>query len=160
MQPEPLLSLQDAEFVQGGVSVIAAARTGDLAPMVARALGCRVASDRREVTLFLSQTTAAGVLSCLRESGAIAVVFSQPSTHQTLQLKGDDARILPLDPEDLPLIQGYRRRFAEDLGKIGYTPAFADAVVAMMPDLVGVRFTPSAAFQQTPGPDAGKRLRS
>lgn len=158
MDPEPLLRSAEADFVQGGVSISVAARTADLSPVMARALGCRVATDRREITIFLSRSIAASVLACLEDNGAIAVVFTLPSTHQTLKLKTTDARPSEVDPADLGLVQDYRRKFALDLGSMGYTPEFADAVVPMMDDLVAVRFTPTAAFDQTPGPDAGKAL--
>lgn len=158
MDPEPLLKPADADFVQGGVSISVAARTADLSPVMARGLGCRIAADRREIIVFLSRSIAAAVLACVEDNGAIAAVFTLPSTHQTLKLKGTDARLLEIDPADLGLIQDYRRKFTLDLASMGYTPEFAAAVVPMMDDLVAVRFTPNAAFDQTPGPDAGKAL--
>lgn len=158
MEPEPLLGPAEVELIQGGVSISVAARTAELVPAVSRALGCRVASDRRQVTVFLSKAIAASVLSCLEANGAIAVVFTLPSTHQTLKLKGGDAMVLDIEPTDLPLVEAYRRRFAEDLLSIGYSREFAEGVAPRMDDLVAVRFTPSAAFDQTPGPGAGRAL--
>ena len=158
MGPEALLDLKAAEFVQGGVSINVAARTADLTPVVARALGCRVATDRRQVRVFLSRSIAAAVLSCLEANGAIAVVFTLPSTHQTLKLKGTDAQLSELDQADLRLVADYRTSFAMDLATIGYAAEFATALIPLMSDLVAVRFTPSAAFDQTPGPSAGKAL--
>ncbi len=158
MEPEPLLDPAEAAFVQGAVSISVAARTADLTPMVARALGCRVSTDRRQVSVFLSRSAAVAVLSCIKANGAIAVAFTVPSTHQTLKLKGANAQVLEGDPIDLSLIEDYRRAFARDLAKIGYAAEFADAVAPLMQDLVVVRFTPSAAFDQTPGPDAGRAL--
>ena len=158
MDFQPLLTPTELALIEGPVSINVAARSADLTPRVARALGCRVETGGREITLFLSRTTGSAVLACLESNGAIAAVFSRPSTHETLQLKGLDARLIECAEPDLMLIQAYRRRFASDLATIGYTDAFADAVVAIMPDLVGVRFTPTAAFQQTPGPSAGQRL--
>jgi len=43
----------------------------------------------------VSTARAESLLQCLRTSGAIAAVFSRPSTHQTLQLKGVDAAVTP-----------------------------------------------------------------
>ena len=48
--------------------------------------------------------------------------------------------------------------WSEDLCRIGYTPEFASAVRGVAPRLAAIAFTPSAAFQQTPGPGAGKPL--
>lgn len=158
MSPATLLTPAHLALVQGPVSINVAARSADLTPHVARALGCRVETGGQTLSLVLSRTTAADVLSCLELSGSIACVFSKPSTHETLQLKGDDARVTECDPSVVMLVQAYRRRFASDLATIGYADAFANAVVAMMPDLVVVRFTPTAAFEQTPGSKAGQRL--
>ena len=153
--PEPLLKPADVDFVQGAVSISVAARTADLRPVVARALGCRVSADRRQINVILSRSIAVSVLSCLEDNGAIAVVFTRPSTHQTLKFKGADAELLELDPRDLTLTADYQRRFVLELASIGHTPEFAAAVVPIMDDLVTVRLTPTAAFDQTPGPGAG-----
>ncbi len=158
MDSQPLLDPAEAQFVQGGVSISVAARTADLTPVVSRAFGCRVGADRRQVTVFLSRAIAAAVISCLEDNGAIAAVFTLPSTHRTLKLKGSDATLVDFGPGDRRLIEDYRHRFALELATLGYTAEFQGAVVPMMPDLVAVRFTPSAAFDQTPGPDAGRLL--
>jgi hypothetical protein len=45
------------------------------------------------------------------------------------------------------------------MGPIGYDQAFVGTLLAYEPaDLVAVTFTPTSAFAQTPGPQAGKRL--
>ena len=50
--------------------------------------------------------------------------------------------------------------FAEDIGKLGHTEDQARTLVASVEgDLVAIDFTPSAAFEQTPGPNAGTPLR-
>jgi hypothetical protein len=99
------------------------------------------------------------LLRDLRETRAIAVVFSQPSTHRTIQLKGADAALGPLAPGDPALIEANRVALVKDMGPIGYDEAFARTLLAYEPaDLVAATFTPTAAFAQTPGPQAGKRL--
>jgi hypothetical protein len=114
--------------------------------------------DRRQISVFLSRSIAASVLGCLQDNRAIAVVFTRPSTHQTLKFKGTDVELLEIDPLDPTLTADYQRRFVLELASIGHTPEFAAAVVPIMDDLVAVRFTPTAAFDQTPGPGAGKAL--
>lgn len=101
---------------------------------------------------------AISLLDCLEDNGAIAAVFTRPSTHQTLKFKGTDAELSEIDPHDPMLTADYQRKFVLELASIGHTPEFAAAVVPIMDDLVAVRFTPTAAFDQTPGPSAGKAL--
>jgi hypothetical protein len=89
----------------------------------------------------------------------IAVVFSRPNTHQTIQLKGTDATIVPLGREDRELMIAYGKSFVAEIGALGYKEHFSRALMSpAAEDAVGVEFTPSAAFVQTPGPAAGQRL--
>ena len=159
--PEPAPAFDDAHaaFMESGVSMHVASRGAANVPSVARALGCRIAPDRNRVTLFLSATQAPDVVADLRASRAAAVVFSQPSTHRTIQIKGDDATVGALADGDLARIAAYADALVRDLQALGYTEAFGRALVAFdAADLVAVVFTPKAAYQQTPGPNAGAPL--
>ena len=139
--------------MESGVSVHVASRGPANVPSVARALGCRVAPDRRRVTVFLSAAQAPDVLADLRASRRAAAVFSRPSTHQTLQIKGDDATVGALAAGDLARVAAYADALVRDLRALGYAEEFGRALIAFDPaDLVAVAFTPSAAFQQTPAP--------
>jgi hypothetical protein len=156
----PLLDAAQAEFIQHRVAINVASRDARRVPALTRALGCRVSPDRRRVTLFVSPSRAENLLACLREHGAIAAVFTRPSTHETLQLKSEDARVVPLEAGDRESMAVYRESFVKELQKIGYTETFARAVIAALDaEAVGVAFTPAAAFVATPGPAAGQRLK-
>jgi hypothetical protein len=88
-----------------------------------------------------------------------AAVFSRPSTHQTIQIKGDDATVGALADGDLAHVDAYADALVQDLRTLGYTEAFGRTLVDFHPaDLVAVAFTPKAAFRQTPGPNAGAPL--
>ena len=93
-------------------------------------------------------------------NGKVANVFSLPSTNRTLQLKGDDARVLPFDPDDLPLVDAHVSDFLLEVIPLG----LPEDVVRMLfsytvDDLVTVIYSPCAAFSQTPGPKAGAPLK-
>ena len=91
--------------------------------------------------------------------GEIAVVFSVPSTHQTLQLKARQATQRPATEEDLPVLQAYLRSMEEEVGRVGYGPPYVAAMLAApLHDVVAVSFRPETAFDQTPGPRAGAAL--
>jgi hypothetical protein len=155
------LSPEDAAFIEGGVSIHAAARNAANDTTVARAIGCRVSADRQRVTIFLSAVQAAALLADVRANGAIAVVFSQPSSHRTIQLKGDDAEVVPSMTDDPHLWSTYRARLAAAVQPLGFSDAFVRAMLSPASgDVVAVAFTPSAAFQQTPGPKAGAPLQA
>jgi hypothetical protein len=138
------LDEEHARFILGGVSVIVASRDAALVPDVVRGCGCRVSRDRRRVTVLVEM---------------VAVVFSQPSTHLTIQLKGTDARAVRVTRSDHAIAAAHRAAWVDDLCRIGYSRDFAEAFWGRPPrDLGAIAFTPSAAFQQTPGPAAGQPL--
>jgi hypothetical protein len=154
----PPLDVGHAAFIQGGVSVVVASRNADLVADVVRGCGCRVSRNRREVTVLVEPSRAGTLLDDIAANGMIAVVFSQPSTHRTIQLKGSDARVVAVAAADRAVAARHLRAWTDDLCRIGYRADFADAVRGRPERIVAIRFTPTAAFQQTPGPGAGQRL--
>lgn len=158
---EPLLDAGLAEFMQRGISVVVGARDRHNVPAAARATGCRVSADRRRVTVFISATQAEQVLRCIRDNGQIAVVFSEPSTHRTVQIKGRDATVGGLMDGDLQRIAACRDGFTRDVGLIGFDELLIQTLLFYpSADIVSLNFTPSEAYSQTPGPNAGSPLRT
>lgn len=149
-----------AAFMTRGVSILAASRGPGNTPTIARATGCRLSADRARVTLLLARSQAGDLLAAAEATGAIAVVFSQPSTHRTIQLKGADARVASPAPGDELLASRYADAFAAEVCPLGYTEQLMRAMVwAPEGDLAALSFSPSAAFDQTPGPRAGSPLK-
>ena len=160
--PEPaLLDETNAALIQGGVSISASSRTSENVPVMARAVGCRVSPDRRTVTLLFHGPAAEDFLESIRTSRRIAVVFSQPSTLQTIQLKGSDAVAAAAHKRDLELTTAYCNSIVAILSPLGYPEPMLRAILWSEPErLWTVAFTPTEAFLQTPGPRAGERLKS
>jgi hypothetical protein len=155
----PLLDEAHAAFIQRRVAINVASCGAERVPSITRAIGCRVSPDRRTVTVFLSLPRSEQLLRDLRAGGAIAAVFTLPTTHETIQLKGQLATIEALEPDDRAAIRTYAASFIEELKLLGYREPFASAMMSAIEDeAVAVRFAPSAAFLQTPGPNAGQRL--
>jgi hypothetical protein len=156
----PLLDEALAEFIQHHVAINVATRDADNRPTVTRALGCRVSSDRRRITVFVSVPRSGESLRNVHDNGAIAVVFSRPSTHQTFQVKARDASVVVLEAGDRALMANQSTSFVDEIRQIGYRDPFAGAMVsALDEETVGIVFTPKAVFVQTPGPAAGQPLR-
>lgn len=156
------VALDDATLalLQDRASILVGTRDAERQPHVMRAVGCRVSDDRRRVTLLMTARTSRQVLDDLRGDGAIAVVFSVPSSHRSVQLKGDDAVVETAEPGDLVLADAYARRFADELAALGYPAMLAHAILDREgSELVAVSFTPREAYDQTPGPQAGRPLR-
>lgn len=146
-----------ARFLEGPVSIVLAARGEGLAVDLAQAFVGRHADGW--VSVLLPRSQAEKVLASVARTGAVAVTFSRPSSHRTLQVKGGDARVEPASAADLAAWGRYREAFAAELADIGFGGAYAAAMLAVdADDLVAVRFCPVAVFMQNPGADAGKRV--
>jgi len=152
----PLLTAEHAAFITSGVSTLAASRDADHRPSLARAHGCRVSPDRRRVSVLVARTHAGTVLDDIGRCGAVAVVFSYPPTHRTMQLKGTDAVVRPATPEDVAGAAAYVETFADCVLPLGHTREQIHTLFAApAADFAAVEFTPTAAFDQTPGLKAG-----
>jgi hypothetical protein len=154
-----VLDCRQAAFLLGPVSMNVASRDAALTPSVGRAFGCRIAADGRELTVFLSTSHAAAVLRDLRAGAPFAAVFSRPQTHESRQIKARGVRIEALTPGDIELIRAYGDAFVAECVPLGYAERFMRGFfIDVEDDAVAVTFTPAAMFEQTPGPDAGKRM--
>jgi hypothetical protein len=100
------------------------------------------------------------VLDALAAGSAIAVVFARPLTHITLQLKARQAARVAVTPAHRVCNQRYAAAFGAELGALGYSEPMVQGLVRMLtaPDMVGLRFAPEAVYDQTPGPNAGRRV--
>ena len=155
----PLLDATQAAFLGGPVAINLASHDDAQVPSIARACGCKVSADRREVVVFLSKRRSQAILRDLEAGAPLAVVFSRPRTHETLQLKGGHGRIRPLGPGDREIMLACGAAFSAEIIALGYSEHFSKALMAPVEDdAVGVAFKPDALFEQTPGPKAGMRL--
>jgi hypothetical protein len=159
MRSPVVLDVDTVRFMGGGVSMHAASRDESRVANLSRPVGSRVSADRTRVTVFLLASHAGAMLADFRANGRIALVISQPSTHRTIQLKGDDAAVEPLQDGDHIVIARMREAFVRELGSIGYATTLPSTLLeATRGDIVAVGFTVCAAFLQTPGPTAGQPL--
>jgi hypothetical protein len=154
------LDKQDAALLRiEHLSILGASRGPDNIPFVVRAIGSRFSSDLLQVTLFFPKADAREMLANIADNGKLAAVFSLPSTHQSLQLKGSDARVARIVKADFELVNSYCRAYVDHLEKLGFFRRAIETMLAFEPnDLCAATFTPSAAFSQTPGPNAGRAI--
>ena len=160
MDAAPLIDEELAGFLQSGISMHAASVGPGNVPQIARAAGCRIAPDRRSVTVYLVESQARELLDLLRSNGAVAVAFTRPKSHRTVQLKGTDARVSTPRPEELADVDRQVGVFNAELASIGFPERFGWTLAGGSPlGLAAITFTPSSAFVQTPGPSAGTALK-
>lgn len=155
--PSPI-GPEQAALITGPVSIVASSRDADLRPHLMRPAGCRLSEDRRRLTLVLPRASSRQLLDDVAANRRIAVVFSEPSSNRTLQLKGHDAVVATCGPEDAALARRHLDGFAAAIGRLGFAHEVAQTLLAHDPELVAVHFTIAEAYEQTPGPSAGKPL--
>lgn len=142
-----------------GVSVIVASRDARLRPSIMRAVGSRVEDGGQAITVYLARQQSRQLLQDLAATGQLAVVFSEPSTHRSVQLKATRVAMRPAADGDLPVLQAYLRSMEHEIQRVGFGPPVTRTLLAhRLDDVVAVSFAPEQAFEQTPGPKAGAAL--
>jgi carbohydrate-selective porin OprB len=152
------LHLSDAtvEFIESGVSMLVATRDGELRGECVRGLGAQVSADRSRVTVFLNEALSARTRANLEHNGQIAIAFSRPIDHHSLQIKGVAIAWRKSSAADRKVQERYLAGFVEQLYWVGL-PRAVTRRVRLTPALT-VTVTPHSLFLQTPGPDAGRAL--
>ncbi|MBS0292016.1 MAG: hypothetical protein JSS01_05795 [Proteobacteria bacterium] len=156
-----LLSPAHIALIAQGVSAIVASRSADLHASVMRAMGAQISPDGQHITVFLRASQSAQLLADIAAGGPVAVVFSDPPTNRTLQVKASGARLREARPGDQALLRRYLVAMQHCVGQVGYGPEFVAAMLCAPPnDLLALEFTPETAYDQTPGLRAGTPLPS
>jgi hypothetical protein len=156
--PAAVIPIDLLALMERGISVLAASRNAALVPSVMRAIGSSVEDAGRRITVFVSRRQARQLLEDLA-TGPIAVVFSEPATHRSIQVKASKCSLRDGRPEDAPLLARYLASMEREVQRVGYPPHLTRAMLAHDPhDVVAITFTPEQAFEQTPGPRAGAAI--
>jgi hypothetical protein len=159
MSAPPLLSQELLAMIVRGVSVNVSSRDAALRPSIMRAVGSDVSTDGSRVTVYLARSQSAQLLQDIATTGQLAAVFSEPASHRSVQLKAGAATLRPANEADLPVLARYLASMEIEIARVGHPPVVTRAMLAFrLDDLVAVSFTPEQAFDQTPGPRAGKPL--
>ena len=148
-----MISPELADFLQSGISILVGTRDAFLVPSCARGVGVRVEPGGDEVTLFVPVATGAATIANLENNGRLAVTFSRPVDHRSVQLKGRAVEIREAAADERGAVESYRLAYAATLGYIGLPPQLM-ARVRNWP-CHALRLRVEALYQQTPGPDAG-----
>lgn len=153
------LDADTAAFITGVTSMSIATRDAQLMPAVGKAFGCALSADRRTLTVMIDGEQSAQIAADLGAGSPVAVVFSLPATHRTVQIKGLQAAVAPATPTQRVRARMHVDAIVEHLAPLGYDEAALRMFFGFAPDtLLAVRFAPTAVFAQTPGPRAGERI--
>lgn len=145
-------------LVESPVAVVLGTADDEKRPHVTYAWGPRVLEDRRTVQVFLEVPRAEPVLANLQSTGLIAMTVADPIAYRSVQFKGRYRSAIPASDEaDLAWVQRHREGFTSATALIG-DPRESIRHAWMEAPLVRIEFEVDRAFDQTPGPDAGRPL--
>ncbi|KAJ8135293.1 hypothetical protein OY671_011494, partial [Metschnikowia pulcherrima] len=141
--PSPRPSHPDSSaYSDIGSSIHVGGRTAQGQPSLNRAIAFRVDSDHR-MSVSSPTPTADALLAALREVPSVAIVSCQPTTHQTVQIKGRDAVVARADAQDWQHRSAHKQRFSAEIRPFGFNEDFASAWSDFAPDQMhSVTFTP------------------
>lgn len=146
-------------MIARGVSVNVGSRDAALRPSVMRAMASDVSGDGRTITVYLARRQSEQLLLDIGTTGRIAVMFSEPSTNRTVQVKASRAETRNAVASDEAVLQRYLQSMEVEIERVGYRRELTRAMLACrLDDLVAVSFTPEQVFEQTPGPRAGQLM--
>ncbi len=152
----PRLTEALVELLESGVSMAAGTCGAELEPECVRGLGAHVSPDRRRVTLLLNGALCERLRCHVADNPRIAVAFSRIHDHHTIQLKGRVLSIRDGDEDDEAAVARYLVAFAEQLALAGL-PRSVVRQVRCCP-CIALTLVVEEIFDQTPGPEAGRRL--
>lgn len=149
-----MIGTEVAKLLESGSSLVVGTVDADGLPDATRAWGAWVLHDPERVR-FLLPTESVRSLENLAGGGLVAMTASDVVTLRSIQIKGRALLVEPATRDDLDLCERYRDEF---FGAVNETDAIAlELLEQMVPSgYVAVECTVTAAFDQTPGPTAGR----
>ena len=143
-------------FMESGVAVLVGTGDAEGRPRIDYGWGPRVRPDRVTVDVFLDVARADRALANLRENSKIAMTVADPVSYRSVQVKGVYRETRAVNDDDRAWVQQQREAFLTAATLVGDPP---ETIRNMWMDgVVRVAFVVDRAFDQTPGPEAGKPL--
>jgi len=151
-----MVSEEHVTFIESGVSVLVGSRDAKMSPTGMRGIGVKVHADRKVLTVFLPNATGERTLANLRANGRIALTFTRPIDHRSMQLKGKAHAFRAATEDERPLLESAVEAWARYLEVVGLPRALGSRLTYWPSTAVDV--VVESIFHQTPGPSAGTRM--
>lgn len=152
----PTITADIKKLAESGVATHVGANHPEHGPVLAAGSGFRVYPEDAHADVFVDLRSSEHLLKALRADGRVAVVVSDPITYRSLQFKGRCREIREPSPLDLAWVSRSRELFTAAAALVGEPPSVTRNYWSG--DVVCVTLSVEALYDQTPGPDAGRRL--
>lgn len=144
------------DFLESGLAIIVGTASDDGYPHVMYGWGLRVHDDGQTLDVFVDTPRAANAMSDLAENGRIAVTVGEPVSYRSLQFKGTFSGSGEASGDDRAWVTEKREAFLVRASLIGDPPRAIRNL--WLDDFHRISFRVERAFDQTPGPEAGRPL--
>jgi hypothetical protein len=153
----PQLPPEWAAHLESGASHRVGSCHADGRPEICRALASQALLDGR-IELLLNREAGRELMAAIGASARVAYVASQPDTNRTLHMKGTQAHTFPVTPAHMALLARSRDCFMTRVEPFGFKreTIFGFWFDLGLEQLIGIRFTLTGAWDQSPGPGAGQ----
>jgi hypothetical protein len=149
--------MQASRCLDPGMSIVMAAVDARNVPSCCRAIALVSNDDMATITVYVPMATSHDVLRDIAMTRRVAITATNPLDAGSIQLKGVsvDARLARED--EAAFVKGRRDAFADALDSTGIPRRVTHNVACWPAFAVTVRV--EQVFEQTPGPNAGHRVR-
>lgn len=145
------------ELIESGVAVSVATADAAGRPHLNTGWGPRIGDDGAIATVFIDRARSAPTIDDLEATKRIAMTVGDPVSYRSIQLKGSVTGVA-LEPgeDDRAWVRRHREAFLVSIALVGDPPTLGRNM--WTDPVVRIDFAIEAAFDQTPGPDAGRPL--
>jgi hypothetical protein len=143
-------------FLESGVAVLVGTGDEERRPCVVYGWAPRVHEDGTKIDVFVDTVRSDQTVTNARANGRIALTVADPVSYRSVQVKGTLCEICKADARDRAWVQRHHEAFIVSTSLVGDPPG----TIANLwtDDVTRLTFAAERAFDQTPGPDAGKPL--
>ena len=140
-----------------GTTVVMASVDEQHVPSCCRAIAVASSDDGATITVYVPLATSHDVLRNIATTRRVAITVTAPLTHVSTQLKGTSVDVRLARDDEAAFVRARRDAMAETLDAIGIPRRVTQNVACWPAFAVTARI--DEMFDQTPGPNAGARLR-
>jgi hypothetical protein len=143
-------------FLQSGVAAFVASASVGGRPHTVIAWGPRVSGEAR-INVFIEDARVRTTLANVQNGGQVALTVGSPVSYRSVQFKGRCVGVGPANATDEAWVQRHRDAFMSETSLVG-DPLPTIRNLWMEGPLTRIEFVVERAFDQTPGPEAGREL--
>lgn len=143
-------------FLQGPVSAMLGTADGLHVADVTRIAGVLASDDQASMRVLVAANATVARANAAEPGDAVALLVTDITNYRSLQWKGTVVAWHEPTPGDLTLLDGHVERFLAAAPTVGLDATKARRCFPS--DVVALEVAVNALFDQTPGPDAGRRI--